>query len=72
MPEAVLGLFIHTPFPSSEVFRCLPSKSIYFVVIAGFDVRSLLGRKEILDGILGANLVCFQVNNILVLLSARC
>jgi trehalose 6-phosphate synthase/phosphatase len=28
VPEAVLGLFIHTPFPSSEVFRCLPSKSL--------------------------------------------
>lgn len=33
---------MHTPFPSSEVFRCLPK------------------RKEILDGMLGANLVCFQ------------
>jgi trehalose 6-phosphate synthase/phosphatase len=22
--EAVVGLFVHTPFPSSEVFRCLP------------------------------------------------
>jgi trehalose 6-phosphate synthase/phosphatase len=27
VPEAVVGIFIHTPFPSSEVFRCLPSKS---------------------------------------------
>ncbi|KAH6908364.1 trehalose-6-phosphate phosphatase [Coprinopsis sp. MPI-PUGE-AT-0042] len=42
IPDAVLGLFMHTPFPSSEVFRCLPR------------------RKEILDGMLGANLVCFQ------------
>ncbi|KIY68652.1 glycosyltransferase family 20 protein [Cylindrobasidium torrendii FP15055 ss-10] len=42
IPEAVVGLFVHTPFPSSEVFRCLPR------------------RKEILDGMLGANLVCFQ------------
>jgi trehalose 6-phosphate synthase/phosphatase len=42
IPDAVLGLFVHTPFPSSEVFRCLPR------------------RKEILDGMLGANLVCFQ------------
>ncbi|KAF9261690.1 trehalose-6-phosphate phosphatase [Marasmius fiardii PR-910] len=42
IPEAILGLFVHTPFPSSEVFRCLPR------------------RKEILDGMLGANLVCFQ------------
>ncbi|CAL1698983.1 unnamed protein product [Somion occarium] len=42
LPEAAVGLFVHTPFPSSEVFRCLPR------------------RKEILDGMLGANLVCFQ------------
>ncbi|KAG2008808.1 trehalose-6-phosphate phosphatase, variant 3 [Coprinopsis cinerea AmutBmut pab1-1] len=42
IPDVVLGLFMHTPFPSSEVFRCLPR------------------RKEILDGMLGANLVCFQ------------
>ncbi|KAF5369086.1 hypothetical protein D9758_002906 [Tetrapyrgos nigripes] len=42
VPDAILGLFVHTPFPSSEVFRCLPR------------------RKEILDGMLGANLVCFQ------------
>ncbi|KAG2363016.1 trehalose 6-phosphate phosphatase [Suillus spraguei] len=38
----IIGLFVHTPFPSSEVFRCLPR------------------RKEILDGMLGANLICFQ------------
>jgi len=25
IPDAYIGLFIHTPFPSSEVFRCLPS-----------------------------------------------
>ncbi|KAH7099697.1 trehalose 6-phosphate phosphatase [Auriculariales sp. MPI-PUGE-AT-0066] len=41
-PDAFIGLFIHTPFPSSEVFRCLPR------------------RNEILDGMVGANLVCFQ------------
>ncbi|EJC97623.1 trehalose-6-phosphate phosphatase [Fomitiporia mediterranea MF3/22] len=42
IPDAITGLFVHTPFPSSEIFRCLPR------------------RKEILDGMLGANLVCFQ------------
>ena len=26
-PEAFVGLFVHTPFPSSEIFRCLPSNS---------------------------------------------
>ena len=26
--RSVIGLFIHTPFPSSEVFRCLPRMSL--------------------------------------------
>lgn len=42
LPEAHIGLFVHAPFPSSEIFRCLPR------------------RREILEGMLGANLVCFQ------------
>jgi len=25
--RSVIGLFIHTPVPSSEVFRCLPRRS---------------------------------------------
>lgn len=27
LPHAVIGFFLHIPFPSSELFRCLPSKS---------------------------------------------
>ncbi|KAJ3072177.1 threalose-6-phosphate phosphatase, partial [Quaeritorhiza haematococci] len=42
IPRAAIGFFLHTPFPSSEIFRCLPK------------------RKEILQGILGSNLVGFQ------------
>ncbi len=42
VPDATIGLFVHAPFPSSEVFRCLPK------------------RKEILEGMLGADLACFQ------------
>ncbi|KAL2919461.1 hypothetical protein HK105_201107 [Polyrhizophydium stewartii] len=42
LPHATIGFFLHTPFPSSEIFRCLPR------------------RKEILAGVLGANLVGFQ------------
>jgi trehalose 6-phosphate synthase/phosphatase len=38
----MIGLFIHTPWPSSEIFRCLPK------------------RREILEGMLGANAVLFQ------------
>ena len=42
LPEAQIGFFLHTAFPSSEVFRCLST------------------RKELLEGMLGANLIAFQ------------
>ncbi|KAI9230186.1 MAG: glycosyltransferase family 20-domain-containing protein [Piptocephalis tieghemiana] len=42
LPEAAIGFFLHAPFPSSEIFRCLPK------------------RREVLEGVLGANLVGFQ------------
>ncbi|TEB34046.1 trehalose-6-phosphate phosphatase [Coprinellus micaceus] len=63
IPEAVLGLFMHTPFPTSELFP-LPSSFIGYPApgsrtsYADHDVT--VGRKEVLDGMLGANLVCFQ------------
>lgn len=44
LPDAQIGLFLHTAFPSSEVFRCLSM------------------RNELLEGMLGANLVAFQVD----------
>jgi trehalose-6-phosphate synthase len=28
LPHAFIGFFVHTPFPSSEIFRCLPSNFI--------------------------------------------
>lgn len=42
VPNAHIGLFVHAPFPSSEIFRCLPK------------------RREIIEGMLGADLACFQ------------
>ncbi|KAK0560985.1 hypothetical protein OC844_003460 [Tilletia horrida] len=42
IPDAAIGLFVHAPFPSSEVFRCLPK------------------RREIIEGMLGSDLACFQ------------
>ncbi|KAG5440085.1 hypothetical protein PCK2_000597 [Pneumocystis canis] len=42
IPDAYVGFFLHGPFPSSEIFRCLPK------------------RKEILMGMLGANMIGFQ------------
>ncbi|KAK7177510.1 glycosyltransferase family 20 [Paraphaeosphaeria sporulosa] len=40
--DAKIGFFLHTAFPSSELFRCLPA------------------RMQLLEGMLGANLVAFQ------------
>ncbi|KAF2201668.1 hypothetical protein GQ43DRAFT_448651 [Delitschia confertaspora ATCC 74209] len=42
LPNAYIGFFLHTPFPSSEFYRCLSQ------------------RKEILEGVLGANMIGFQ------------
>jgi trehalose 6-phosphate synthase/phosphatase len=43
-PDVPIGFFLHIPFPSFELFRILPSE----------------WRKEILKGLLGANLVGFH------------
>ncbi|KAG0239206.1 hypothetical protein BGX31_002981 [Mortierella sp. GBA43] len=53
LPDASIGFFLHIPFPSSEIFRCLHGSnadktSVYIV------------RKEVLEGLLGADLVGFQ------------
>jgi len=42
LPNVYIGFYLHTPFPSSEFYRCLSQ------------------RKEILEGVLGANMVGFQ------------
>ncbi|KAI8854380.1 glycosyltransferase family 20-domain-containing protein [Chytridium lagenaria] len=42
IPDATIGFFLHIPFPSSEIFRCIHV------------------RKQILQGLLGADLVGFQ------------
>jgi trehalose 6-phosphate synthase/phosphatase len=44
MPQVHIGFFLHIPFPSYEIFRLLPST----------------WRKEILDCVLGADLVGFH------------
>ncbi|MFU8780140.1 MAG: bifunctional alpha,alpha-trehalose-phosphate synthase (UDP-forming)/trehalose-phosphatase [Kiritimatiellia bacterium] len=42
-PDILIGFFLHTPFPSFEVFRLLP------------------WRRQILSGILGADLIGFHI-----------
>ncbi len=43
LPGSTIGIFMHIPFPSYEIFRLLPN------------------RKEVLEGLLGADLVGFHV-----------
>ncbi|MBW3568625.1 bifunctional alpha,alpha-trehalose-phosphate synthase (UDP-forming)/trehalose-phosphatase [Candidatus Parcubacteria bacterium] len=43
LPDSRIGFFLHTPFPSYEIYRLLPQ------------------RAEILQGLLGADLIGFQV-----------
>jgi len=59
--DAYIGLFVHTPFPSSEVFRCLPSASSFSLNSRDVNIEFChTERREIIDGMLGANLVVFQ------------
>jgi trehalose 6-phosphate synthase/phosphatase len=44
IPDLSIGFFLHTPFPSYDVFRTLPTR----------------WRKQILEGILGADLIGFH------------
>src|SRR2546428_288531 len=44
MPDLPIGFFLHTPFPSYDVFRTLPTR----------------WRRAILEGILGADLIGFH------------
>ncbi|MBN2105171.1 bifunctional alpha,alpha-trehalose-phosphate synthase (UDP-forming)/trehalose-phosphatase [bacterium] len=45
LPDAKIGFFLHTPFPSYEIYRLLP------------------WRKEILKGLMGANLIGFHTHD---------
>lgn len=40
IPNAVIGFFLHTPFPSSEVFRCLPKR---VEILSGILGSNLIG-----------------------------
>jgi len=47
LPDAAIGFFLHTPFPSFEVFRQLPTR----------------WRKQVLEGVLGADLIGFHTHD---------
>lgn len=47
LPDASIGFFLHIPFPSFEVFRMLPTP----------------WRRELLEGVLGANLIGFHTHD---------
>jgi trehalose 6-phosphate synthase/phosphatase len=46
-PDLRIGFFLHTPFPSYEIFRCHPN------------------RRELLEGLLGADLIGFHTSGYL-------
>jgi trehalose 6-phosphate synthase/phosphatase len=47
LPDAPIGFFLHIPFPDFEIFRLLPRK----------------WRREILEGMLGADLIGFHTHD---------
>ena len=47
LPHASIGFFLHIPFPSFEVFRQLPTR----------------WRRELLEGVLGADLIGFHTHD---------
>ena len=47
LPEATIGFFLHIPFPSYEIFRLLPTA----------------WKKDLLKGILGADLIGFHTHD---------
>ncbi|MFL5807991.1 MAG: bifunctional alpha,alpha-trehalose-phosphate synthase (UDP-forming)/trehalose-phosphatase, partial [Flavisolibacter sp.] len=47
LPDATIGFFLHTPFPSYEIFRLLPTE----------------WKKQLMQGIMGADLVGFHTHD---------
>lgn len=47
IPEAAIGFFLHIPFPSYELFRLLPTQ----------------WKKDLIEGVLGADLVGFHTHD---------
>ncbi|KAG1721604.1 hypothetical protein EDB19DRAFT_504712 [Suillus lakei] len=59
----IIGLFVLTPFPSLEVFRCVPLPPFphpHRPSTSASRKTQPTGRKHILDAVLGANLTRFQ------------
>jgi trehalose 6-phosphate synthase/phosphatase len=38
LPDAVIGFFLHTPFPSSEIFRCIPQREKLLLGLLGSNM----------------------------------
>lgn len=38
LPNAAIGFFLHSPFPSSEIFRCLPRREAILDGLLGADL----------------------------------
>lgn len=60
-PDATIGFFLHVPFPNSEIFRTLHGMSTTINSLVYLLATSSLVRTELLHGMLGADLIGFQV-----------
>jgi trehalose 6-phosphate synthase/phosphatase len=55
-PDASIGFFLHTPFPSHELFRLLPTP----------------WKRQLASGMLGADLIGFHVHEYTQYFCTRC
>ena len=44
LPDALIGFFLHSPFPSSEFFRCLPRREAVLDGMLGANMVRLCPR----------------------------
>jgi hypothetical protein len=44
--EIMIGMFMHTPWPSSEIFRCLPSTSSHFLLYTHVRILTTSPKRD--------------------------
>lgn len=65
IPNATIGFFLHIPFPSSELFRCLPRNDkhlfLHQLIMTNFSFFFFsLARKQLLEAMLQSDVIGFQ------------
>jgi len=44
--EIMIGMFMHTPWPSSEIFRCLPSTSSHLLICTYVEMLTISPKRD--------------------------